>query len=379
MIKKKKLVFLTGTRAEFGKLKPLIRCLNDTDQCEVHLFVTGMHLLEKYGGTAREVLREFPNVYLYNNQAFGSRMDITLSNTIYGFGYYISEISPDLIIVHGDRVETLAGAIVGALNNILVAHIEGGELSGTIDELMRHSVTKLAHIHFVANEQAKKRIIQLGEIEENIIIIGSPDIDVMSSEDLPALENVCKHYNIDFDEHAILLYHPVTSELKKLKRSVKELIDAVIESGLNYVVIYPNNDPGCKILIEEYSKLDGLPNFKLFPSIQFESFLVLLKNAKFIIGNSSAGIREAPMYAIPTINLGSRQHNRFRHDSIFDVKEKGKMILKAITDISNNSYKFEPCYFFGNGGSALKFKEALNKKGFWDTKTQKQFLDLYDI
>jgi UDP-N-acetylglucosamine 2-epimerase (hydrolysing) len=106
---------------------------------------------------------------------------------------------------------------------------------------------------------------------------------------------------------------------------------------------------------------------------------VLLKNAKFIIGNSSAGIREAPMYAVPTINLGSRQHNRFRHESIFDVEENAKIILKTIADVSNNSYKFEPCYFFGNGGSAVKFMEVLNTKGFWDTKTQKQFCDLCDI
>ncbi len=376
MTEKKKIVALSGTRAEFGKLKPLLKAIDKDSRYEVHLFVTGMHMLEKYGGTAREVLREFSNVYMYNNQAFGSRLDIVLSNTIYGFSHYVSEIKPDLIIVHGDRAEALAGAIVSSFNNILVAHIEGGELSGTIDEIIRHSISKLVHIHFVANEQAKKRLIQMGEKKESIYIIGSPDIDIMFSDDLPSKEDVLKHYEIEFDEYAILMYHPVTTELEKLGNNVKELVDAVIESKLNYVVIYPNNDPGSNIILNEYERFNNIPNFKLFPSIQFEKFLALLKYCKFIIGNSSTGIREAPIYSVPTINLGSRQKNRFHHESIFNIDENKDLILNSIKHVIKNSSKFSPCYFFGKGESAAKFRNVLEKKIFWKTKTQKQFLDL---
>ena len=251
MAKKKKIVILSGTRAEFGKLKPLTKAIEKDPRYEVHLFVTGMHMLEKYGGTAREILREFPNVYLYNNQAFASSLDIVLSNTINGFSYYVGEIEPDLIIVHGDRAEALAGAIVGSLNNILVAHVEGGELSGTIDELIRHSVSKLAHIHFVANDQAKKRLIQMGEKRDTVYVIGSPDIDIMFSKDLPSKDDALKHYEIPYQKYAILAYHPVTTELGRLGRSVKALVDAVLASRLNYVGIYPNNDPGSSIILAE--------------------------------------------------------------------------------------------------------------------------------
>ncbi len=154
------------------------------------------------------------------------------------------------------------------------------------------------------------------------------------------------------------------------------MVDAVIESGQNYVVIYPNNDPGSEIIFNEYKRLNNLTNFRVYPSIKFEKFLVLLKNCKFIIGNSSAGIREAPIYSIPTINIGTRQHNRFNHESIFNVQEKKEPILKTINNIMNNSYKFSPSYFFGDGSSISKFMETLEKQSLWETKTQKQFIDL---
>lgn len=376
MSKKKKIVFLSGTRAEFGKLKPLISAISDDPSYEVHLFVTGMHVLEKYGGTAREILRNFSNVYLYNNQTFASRMDIVLSNTVYGLSHYISEIKPELIVVHGDRVECLAGAIVGCFNNILVAHIEGGEVSGTIDELIRHSVSKLAHIHFVANEQAEKRLIQMGEEKENIYIIGSPDIDIMYSENLPTKEDVFKHYSIEFDEYAIFIYHPVTTEIERLPENIKETVDAVIDSKLNYITIYPNNDSGSEIILKEYERLRDLHNFMIFPSIRFESFLVLLKNCKFIIGNSSIGIREAPIYSIPTINIGNRQNNRFRYESIFNIEENKDLILNVINNITKKSYNFPPSNFFGKGQSTKKFVDVLSKKKLWKTKIQKQFIDI---
>lgn len=376
---KKRIVFLTGTRAEYGKLKPLIEAVNEDSRYDAHIFVTGMHMLEKYGGTAREILKEFSNVYMYNNQPFASHMDIVLSNTVYGFSHYIGEINPDLIIIHGDRVEALAGAIVGTFNNILVAHIEGGEISGTIDELIRHSITKLAHIHFVANEQAQKRLIQMGEKEDSIYIIGSPDIDSMFSENLPDKEEVFRRYELRFDEYGIMIYHPVTTEISNLPRNVKELVDAVIESNFKYIVIYPNNDIGSKIILEEYKRIEDHPNFRLFPSIRFENFLVLLKNSKFIIGNSSAGIREAPVYSIPTINLGTRQQNRFHHDSILHIGEKKELILATIRNILSNNPKFPPSYFFGDGRSVSKFMGALEKDIFWKTPTQKQFVDIYPL
>ena len=372
----KKIVFLTGTRAEFGKMKLLIKALDEDPKYDVHVFVTGMHMLEKYGGTAREILREFFNVYLYNNQAYASQLDIVLSNTIFGFSHYVKEIQPNLIIIHGDRAEAMAGAIVGSFNNIHVAHVEGGEISGTIDEQIRHSVSKLAHTHFVSNEQAKKRLVQMGEKIESIFVVGSPDIDIMFSEDLPSFESVLEHYEIPFNNYALLNYHPVTTEHDSLPQRITALVDATIESKLNYICIYPNNDPCSDIIIKELQRFENLPNIKIFPSIQFEKFLVLLKNCQFVIGNSSAGIREAPIYAVPTINLGSRQENRFQHESIFNVEEDKDAILETISRITQKSDKFEPSNFFGSGNCRVQFAKVLETESFWRTKTQKQFLDL---
>jgi UDP-N-acetylglucosamine 2-epimerase (hydrolysing) len=162
-------------------------------------------------------------------------MDLTLAKTIEGFSSYCKKINPDLIVIHGDRVETLAGAIVGSLNNILVAHIEGGELSGTVDELIRHSVTKLSHIHFVSNDEAAKRLLQMGEIKSSIFTIGSPDIDIMFSNDLPTLEEAKAYYEIPFKQFGVVMFHPVTTEFNEMNEYAaadrhKEIMDVFTQA-----------------------------------------------------------------------------------------------------------------------------------------------------
>ena len=201
-MKTKTIVFLTGTRADFGKLRPLIDKVVDSQNFEYYIFVTGMHTLSKYGSTYYEIQKHgYENFFVFMNQTTSTEMDIVLSNTITGFSNFVKEISPDMIVIHGDRLEALAGAIIGSFNNILVAHIEGGEVSGTIDEPVRHAITKLSHIHFVANEDAKKRLVRMGESEKNTFVIGSPDIEVMKSDKLPSLDTMKNYYDILFDCH----------------------------------------------------------------------------------------------------------------------------------------------------------------------------------
>ena len=215
----KKILFLTGTRADYGKLKSLMKRVETDSNFELHVFVTGMHMLSKYGSTYHEVEKDgFKNIYKYINQKSSShdQMDISLSNTITGLSNYCDEVKPDLIVVHGDRLEALAGAIVGAFNNIKVMHIEGGEVSGTIDESIRHAITKMAHFHLVANDEAKKRILQLGEKEESVFVFGSPDLDIMYSDTLPNMDEVKDKYEIPFETFSILMYHPVTTEVDQL-------------------------------------------------------------------------------------------------------------------------------------------------------------------
>lgn len=374
MNNKKNIVFLTGTRADFGKLKPLMAILQDKNDFEPHIFVTGMHLQELYGYTLIEVQKSgFKNIYTFKNHTHETTMDLTLAKTIEGFSAYVNALKPDLIVVHGDRVEALAGAIVGSLNNILVSHIEGGELSGTIDELIRHSVSKLSHIHFVANDLAKQRLMQMGELPESIFTIGSPDVDIMFSEQLPNLQDVRQYYNIPFEIYAVAMFHPVTTEIEDIKVYADNFTNALLESQKNYVVIYPNNDLGSQYILEGYQQLKNHPNFRVFPSLRFEYFLTLLKQAEFIIGNSSAGVREAPYYGIPTINIGTRQQNRSLNHDIINTSYDVKDILGAINSVKDYTPKITS---FGQGNSASEFLNALHDNALWNINHQKQFRDL---
>jgi len=374
----KKIIFLTGTRADFGKLKSLISVTQKSKSYEVYLFVTGMHMSSLHGSTIDEVRKNgFENIFSFVNHESIYNMDRTLAKTIDGFSKFVAEIKPDLIVVHGDRVETMAGALVGSLNNILVGHIEGGEVSGTIDELIRHAVTKMSHIHLVANEKAKIRLIQLGELETSIFILGSPDIDLMNPKKLPNLSYVKNYYNIEFDNFAIAMFHPVTTEFKKIKKHAKGFVNAIIKSNKNYIVIYPNNDLGSYEIINEYKRLEGNNRIRIFPSLRFEFFLVFLKNSNFIVGNSSAGIREAPYYGTPTVDIGSRQNNRSLCKSIFHTDNDYKSILKSIHSAENfNKDSTDVFSDFGDGNSDQIFLGLLEGGKIWDINVQKKFQDL---
>ncbi len=374
-MEQKKIVFLTGTRADFGKLKSLIEITNSDPNYEVELFVTGMHLQAKYGSTVDEIVKcGYPNIYRFINHTSERSMDQNLAKTIQGFSDFVRENKPQLIVIHGDRVEALAGAIVGSLNNILVAHVEGGEVSGTIDELIRHAVSKMSHTHFVSNAKAKQRLIQMGELEEAIFEIGSPDVDVMVSKNLPTIEEVRSRYEIEFGEYGIVLFHPVTTESEHMWEYCTNLVNALLASDHDYVVIYPNNDLGSSDILKEYERLTGNPRFKIFPSVRFEYFLVLLKNAKCLIGNSSAGIREAPYYGLATVNIGTRQQNRALHQDILNAEYDEKDILSKIKTAFDSN--FDPVSLFGEGKSDLLFKEAISSPSFWNISKQKQFKDL---
>jgi len=373
----KKIVFLTGTRADFGKLKSLMKITQNHHQYDVHIFATGMHLDTQYGSTVNEIYKsEFKNVFEFSNYNEIEHMDRTLAKTITGFSKYISDQQPDLIIVHGDRVEALAGAIVGSLNNVLVAHVEGGEISGTVDELIRHSVSKLSHIHLVSNNIAKKRLIQMGELASSVYCIGSPDLDLMNPKSLPNFQFVKNYYELPFDTYGIVMYHPVTTEYNSIKEHVSNFVDALLKSNKNYIVIYPNNDVGTKEILEEYKRLENNEQFRIFPSLRFEYFLSLLKEAEFIIGNSSAGVREAPYYNIPTINIGTRQSKRSQAKTINSVSNDCNNILSAIENNYRTQVLLEEVSEFGSGNSDQMFLDLLNSEDIWKVNCQKQFQDL---
>lgn len=374
----KRIVFLTGTRADYGKLKALMRAVEQHEDYELQVFVTGMHMLSKYGSTYQEVVKDgFRQIYQFVNTRDNQSMDVTLSSTIIGFSNYVEEFQPDLIVVHGDRVEALAGAIVGAFNNVRVAHIEGGEISGTIDESIRHAITKFAHFHLVANEQAARHIVQLGESPKTIFEIGSPDIDVMRADNLPSIDRAKKRYDIIFEDYHIVMFHPVTTEVNTIQVQVDELVAAIKRSSDNFIIIYPNNDEGSQQIFEAYEALQRCTNVKMFPSIRFEYFLTLLKHAISIIGNSSAGIREAGVYATPAIDIGNRQKGRYKvtdFSHIEHVEAKEEQIIQALECAKKK--QLQETSLFGEGDSVQRFMDLLNYGEIWTVSIQKQFIPL---
>ncbi len=375
----KTITFITGTRADYGKIKSLILELQKKkNKFKTNLIITGMHNIRKYGYTIDEIEKDkIKNRYKFNNQSKNASMDIILSNTIRGINKFIQNNRTDLIVVHGDRVESLAGAITGCLNNIKVAHIEGGEISGTVDEILRHSISKLSHLHFVTNKIAKQRLLQMGEKSKNIFSIGSPDVDLILKKNLPNISDVKKRYNILFENYAIFIFHPVTTELKKIKYQIQSFLNIIVKSKFNYVILLPNNDLGSKIILEKIFllKKKNFINIKILPSMRFEYYLTLLKNSNFIMGNSSSGIMEAPYYGVPTIDFGSRQKNRAKISSVTSVNDFSK-IHNLISKLKIKKYKFKPLRYFGTGKSHKKFLSILNQKRIWGIKNQKQFIQL---
>ncbi len=379
---KKTILFLTSTRADFSKLKSLILTLQKNKKFKVNVFVTGMHLLKSYGFTVNEIYRSnIKNIFKFKNQKEKNySMTESLSLTINGLIKHLKKNKTDLVIIHGDRMEALAGAIVGIFNNIHVGHIEGGEISGTIDESIRHSVSKLSHFHFVSNEQSKKRLIQMGEFKDTIFVIGSPDLDIMKRKNLPNIKDAKKFYGINFDNFSIMIFHPVTTNNNENKHNLK-IIKKLISSkqNENFICINPNNDPGSINFLKLYKKLNKYNNFISFPSMRFEYFLAFLKKANYIIGNSSAGIREAPFYGVKCVNVGSRQNNRAKFSKLIYNSKNYSQILNSINKINKikkSKYKDKD---FGSGNSDKKLQKILLGKKFWKLNIQKTFNDLDKI
>ena len=370
----KHILFITGTRADFGKLEPLARRAA-SDGFEVTFFVTGMHMMQKYGLTKLEVHRaSFAKVVEFTNHRPGDNQDIVLAKTVTGLSDYLQEYDTDLIVIHGDRIEALAAAIVSSTNNKLSAHIEGGEVSGTLDESIRHCVTKLSSHHFVSSRSAALRIRQLGEEPQRIHVIGSPEIDIHADiQGNIELDTILEYYQIPFENYGICIFHPVTTELETIQQQSEVLFQSLLNSDRNYIVIAPNNDPGAECIQKEIAKLPT-EKFRHLPSMRFEYFSVLLDNAKCIIGNSSAGVREAPFFGIPTIDIGSRQNNRSQHFSIKNIKAEDKdKIVQLIQELWGRHYPRST--LFGTGNSRELFSSSLSKDEFWEASAQKVFYD----
>lgn len=367
----KKLLFVTGTRADFGKLEPLAQSAQQAG-FSVSFFITGMHMMRRYGETRLEVKR-FPGAEFFEfvNQREGDAQDFILSKTILGFSDFVHEHRPDLVVIHGDRVEALAASIVCAMKYIPSAHIEGGEVSGTIDESIRHCNTKLCAAHFVSSEGAKQRVLALGEPADSVYNIGSPELDTHARPSGVTLAQVRERYAIPFDDYGIAIFHPVTSEADTIGAQAQSLFARLEASGRHFVVIAPNNDPGTEDI---FTVLAQLPKerFRQIPSMRFAYFSELMRHASAMVGNSSAGVREAPFLGIPSLEVGTRQNRRASGPSITACSAFDTDVIDRFL-AATWGRRFAPDMTFGNGHAATAFVNVLNRPDFWLKPLQKAF------
>jgi len=369
----KKLLFVTGTRADFSKLEPLAKSALK-ENYNVGFFVTGMHMLTRYGLTKLEVERvESADIMEFINQREGDGQEVILAKTISGFSDYLKEYTPDLVIIHGDRIEAIGAALVCAINYVRSVHIEGGEVSGNIDEIYRHCNTKLCTAHFVSSATARDRVIRLGENPDSIFVLGSPELDIHSQDTGLGLDQVLEYYRIKWKDYAIVIFHPVTFEIEKIGKHAEILFRALEESGRKFIIISPNNDPGYESIFNIVGKLPK-EQFHLIPSMRFSYFSELLRNAGLIIGNSSVGVREAPFLGIPSLDIGTRQNHRSLSKNVSTVNPEDSNSIKSFID-DNWGKRHKSDLSFGIGKAVETFIKILSMQEFWDLPLQKYFHD----
>ena len=337
----RKIAVVTGTRAEYGILKPILKKIDSNSKLDLYLIVVGMHLSEEFGYTIKEIEKDGFRIYAkldtLNKEDTGAGMARYIGNTIIEISKVLENLKPDILLLLGDRGEMLAGAIAATCMNILIAHVHGGEVSGSIDEGFRHAISKLAHIHFVATNESKQKLISLGEDSSRIFVVGAPGLDDIY-ENLLSPQEIEKKYSIDLSKPLILLVqHPVVNEVDEASNQIRETLEAIVDLKYQTVVIYPNADAGGRQMIkiiEEYKKRYSF--IKTYKSLPRRDYLSLMSVATVMVGNSSSGIIEAPSFGLPVVNIGTRQKGRLRAGNVIDVsynrEEIKNAILKAIQD-----------------------------------------------
>jgi len=367
---KRKIAVITGTRADYGIFYHVLKEIEKHELLTLKLIVCGMHLCPEFGMTINEIEKDgfvvsdkFETILASDT---GTAMAKSIGLSIISMAQSFERIKPDVVLILGDRGEMLAAATAAIHMNIPVAHIHGGEVTGTVDESVRHAITKLSHIHFPANEDSKQRIIKLGEKEKNIFVVGAPGLDYIKKTTYLSRSEMLKRFELEDDKIFLLTQHPVTTERDLVEWQIRETLDAVVELGYQTIVSYPNSDNGGREIIkviEEYRA--KYPFLKVFRNLTQVEYLSFLEIAEVMIGNSSSGIIEAPSFKLPVVNIGSRQGGRLRACNIIDIpygKESVKAgIKKAISDVSFKK-QLETCTNpYGDGNASGKIARILSE------------------
>ena len=385
-MKKRKICIVTGTRAEYGLLRWLMDGINKSTKLELQIIATGMHLSEDFGLTFKEIEKDGFHidckVNILGNHNSSYSISESTSLGIKGFSTSLEKIKPDIVILLGDRFEMLSAAIAATFAKIPIAHIHGGETTeGAFDESIRHSITKMSWWHFVAAEDYARRVIQLGESPQRVFNVGSLGIEAINKTKLLSRKKLIEKMGIQFKEKNLMVtFHPVTLEQKTSKNNFKSILDSLIINKDIYIIFtMPNADPDSAIIKE---MIDDFVFHQKDRSIAFTSmghlnYLSTLQFVDGVLGNSSSGIIEAPIFKIGTINIGDRQKGRLRSSSIIDCRPDVKLINQSINKLYSKDFKktlIQSKNVYGSGNSSKNIIDILKidkipkelKKNFYD-------------
>lgn len=359
-----KVAYLSGTRADYGLFrKPLLEMKKDQN-IEPVVIATGMHLMENHGMTVNEIIQD--GIRTITAEARFSEDDKSsactfISDLFQRATEIIKQEKPDFIAVLGDRAEMMVGATIGAYMSIPVFHLRGGEISSTVDEPIRHAIAKLSPIHMPATEGSKQRLIQMGEEPWRITVVGDPGLDNVFEREPIAKKYLYKKLGLDIDRKTILvIQHPVTTEADESEKQMRETLEAVVETEMQAIIIYPNADAGGKKMIAVIDEYQSNKNLRIFKNIPHEEYLSLQSYVDVMVGNSSGGITEAPSFKLPVVNVGTRQLGRERATNIVDAGYNQREIYDAIMACLNPEFRNqigENPYW--NGSASKKIIETL--------------------
>ena len=384
MLKRRKILVTTGTRAEYGILRPVLKKIHESKKLDLLLVVTGTHNSKKYGMTINEIKKDGFKIYkilrILPKSDTSYSITYSLAETITAFSKIFKKSKPDINVIIGDRDEMLGSAIAAYHMNIPNAHIHGGDRSGGLDEYNRHAITKMSNIHFAATKESLSRILKLGENPKYVFQTGSTSVDEIKNKRITKKRDLEKSFDLKFNDNNVVLfaYHPVTTEIKKSVKEVQNILEAIVELNYTCIIISPNSDAGRNRIFSEISKYSKKYKFlKVFPTVPRSDYLGLLKNSTLLVGNSSSGMIEASYFDIPVINIGNRQKNRERGNNVIDVngiskKTIHKAFQKAIRIHKNKKKTLKSP--FGDGNASLKIVKKLENLSLDKDLIQKELI-----
>jgi GDP/UDP-N,N'-diacetylbacillosamine 2-epimerase (hydrolysing) len=339
---KRKICFIGTSRATYGYKKNIIKILQRDKNVKCYYVVTGMHLSKKHGYSVNEILKDKISIFKKFKMNY-SKIDNhvsfvkSLSTEMQKFSQILAKLKPDILVVTGDRAEMFIAAISAVYMDIPVAHIQAGDLSGHIDGSVRHAITKISHIHFASCQDSAQRVLKMGEQKWRVFNVGAPQLDELREVKRNNNELILSKLNIDQkDNFFLVIFHPVLYNLKSASKQINIILQSVKKYNYKKIIIYPNIDTGNKRIIDIINKFRKKKNYKIIKNLSRTEFLILLKRASILIGNSSVGILEAPTFKTPVLNLGSRQRGRMQANNVVNCDFDEKKIIKSINFILND-------------------------------------------